>query len=353
MSARELRYQWFEEIRENEKFTFIATAHHLDDQVETFFINLLRSTGIAGLHGILPLKGNIVRPMLFTTRMEIAAYATKHKLEFREDSSNADDKYLRNKIRHDVAPIFQKINPSFPQTLNDTIHRLRETETIFRKSMDETRNKIVKSERSIAKIRIRDLKELDPIDTYAFWILSPFGFHESVIHDILDSTEEDSGKTFYSPTHRLIRNREELIIDPLLTEKEQKQKDLIITIPENKKEIRKPIHLTFTKLSVDINFTIDPTKEVANLDLHKVTFPLTLRRWEKGDTFHPFGMDKKKKLSDFFIDIKLSVLEKENIMLLCSGSQILWIVGHRIDHRFRITSHTKEVLQVKWIGKNS
>ena len=353
MSARELRYSWFEAIRKNEHYSFIATAHHLDDQVETFFINLLRSTGIAGLHGILPKQGFIIRPMLFTDRNGIVAFALKHKLDYREDSSNADNKYLRNKLRHEIAPILQELNPAFPQTLNETIHRLRETETIFRTSIEETRNKIVRSEKGISKIRIAKLKELTPVDIFAFELLSPFGFHESVIRNILNSQEENSGKVFYSSTHRLICNRENLIIEPLPTEKERKPKDFIISIPENKREIRMPIHLMFTKTFVDKNFTIDLSKEIANLDLRKITFPLILRRWVKGDTFHPFGMDNKKKLSDFFIDVKLSIPEKENIWLLCSGSNILWIVGQRIDHRFRITSHTKEVLQVSWIVKNS
>lgn len=353
MAARELRYQWFEEIRVKEKYHSIATAHHLDDQVETFFINLLRSTGIAGFHGILPRQGNLVRPLLFTYRESIEGFARKYKLIFREDSSNLKTKYLRNKIRHEVIPIFRELNPAFPNILTETILRMRETEIIFRNVIEEARKKIIRKDKNGTHIRIEDLKKLTPVDIYAFELLSPFGFNEAVIRDILHSHDDSSGKFFYSSTHRLIKNREELILNPLPGKEESSLKNAGISIPENKKEIRKPIHLSFTKTATIKRFVIDPSKEVANLDLRKIMFPLILRRWKKGDSFYPFGMNKKKKLSDYFIDSKLSIPEKENTWLLCSGTHILWIVGYRIDHRFRVTSQTKEVFQVRWLkGKN-
>jgi len=351
MAARELRYQWFEELLLKEKYHSIATAHHLDDQVETFFINLLRSTGIAGFHGILPLQGNLVRPLLFTYRDSIEGFARKYKLNCREDSSNLETKYLRNKIRHEVIPIFRELNPAFPHILTETILRMRETEVIFRNSIEEARKKIIRKDKNGIHIRIEDLKKLTPVDIYAFELLYPFGFNEAVIRDILHSPDDSSGKIFYSPTHRLIKDREELILNPLPDKKESRLKNAEISIPENKKETRKPIHLTFTKTATGKKFSIDTSKEVANLDLRKIVFPLILRRWKKGDSFYPFGLNKKKKLSDYFIDNKLSIPEKENTWLLCSGIHILWIVGHRIDHRFRVTSQTKEVFQVRWIGK--
>jgi len=349
MAARELRYQWFEEIRIKEKYSSIATAHHLDDQVETFFINLLRSTGIAGFHGILPKQGNLIRPLLFSYRDDIEAFARKNKLAFREDSSNAETKYLRNKIRHEIIPVFRELNPAFPQILSETILRMRETETIFRYSIEEVQKKIIRNDITGTHIRTGDLKQLTPLDIYAFELLSPYGFNESVIRDILSSPDDASGKIFYSPTYRLIKNREELILNPLTSKKESRIQNAEISIPDNKKEIRNPVHLSFIKATAGKAFSIDPSREVANLDLRKIMFPLILRRWEKGDSFYPFGMNKKKKLSNYFIDIKLSIPEKENTWLLCSGRHILWIVGHRIDHRFRVTSQTKEVLQVRWL----
>ena len=349
MAARELRYKWFEEIRIKEKYSSIATAHHLDDQVETFFINLLRSTGIAGFHGILPKQGNIIRPLLFSYRDDIEAFARKHKLAFREDSSNAETKYLRNKIRHEIIPVLRELNPVFPQILSETILRMRETETIFRNSIEEAQKKIFRKDKSGMHIRTGELKKLTPVDIYAFELLSPYGFNEAVIRDILHSPDDASGKIFYSPTYRLIKNREELILNPLTSKQESRLQNAEISIPENKKEIRKPVHLSIIKATAGKTFSIDPSREVANLDLRKIIFPLILRRWKKGDFFYPFGMNKKKKLSNYFIDIKLSIPEKENTWLLCSGRHILWIVGHRIDHRFRVTSQTKEVLQVRWL----
>jgi len=354
MAARELRYLWFNELLEKEKYYAVATAHHLDDQVETFFINLLRSTGIAGFHGILPRQGNLIRPLLFSYRDNIEAFARKYRLAFREDSSNAEIKYLRNKIRHEVIPVFRELNPAFPHILTETIKRMRETEIIFRNSVEETRKKILRKDKKGTHIRIAELGKLAPAGIFAFELLSPFGFNEAVILDILHSFHDPSGKIFYSPTHLLIKNREELILNPLPGKEESLLMNAEFLIAEGKKEIRKPIHLSFLEKPKGIKSTIDPSKEIATLDVRKIVFPLILRRWKKGDSFYPFGMNKKKKLSDYFIDRKLSIPEKENAWLLCSGNYIIWIVGQRIDHRFRVTSQTKEVLQIRWLkGKNS
>jgi tRNA(Ile)-lysidine synthase len=214
------------------------------------------------------------------------------------------------------------------------------------------RRKIIRAEENSTHIRIEDLKKLAPPEIYAYELLSPFGFHEAVIRDILHSPDDTSGKRFYSATHRLIVNRDEFILNPLTSIKESRQETTGIRIPENKKELRKPVYLSFSKTATGKKFSIDPSREVANLDLHKIGFPLILRRWKKGDSFYPFGMNKKKKLSDYFIDCKLSIPEKENTWLLCSGTHILWIVGYRIDHRYRVTSRTKEVLRVRWMKEN-
>jgi tRNA(Ile)-lysidine synthase len=348
MAARELRYKWFEEVRSKANYLAVATAHHLDDQAETFFINLIRNTGIAGLHGILPKQGHIVRPLLFTGRDSIAAFGRKHRLKYREDSSNAETKYLRNKIRHEILPVFREISPAFPQVLAETILRLRETEVVFRNSVEEIRKKIVQSDCDGIHINMAELKKLTPPGIFTFELLSPFGFSEPVMEDILRLPEQASGQVFLSPTHRLIRNREELLLVPLKDKSGSRLKEKSISIPETKKEIRRPVRLSFSKISAGKNFRIDTSKETATFDLHKIIFPLTLRHWRKGDFFYPFGMNKKKMLSDYFIDNKFSIPEKENAWLLCSGTQILWIVGKRPDHRFSVTSKTKEVLVVRW-----
>lgn len=349
MAARELRYQWFEDIRLKENYHSIATGHQLDDQLETFFINLLRSTGIAGFHGILPRQGNLIRPLLFSYREDIVAFARENNLSFREDSSNLETKYLRNKIRHEIIPVFRELNQTFSQMLTGTIKRMRETEVIFRNVLDETRKKIIRQDMNGVRIHISELKKLTPIDIFAYELLSPFGFNETAISDILKLPVESSGSAFYSSTHRLIKDRKELIINPLSDKLESRVNVPEIIIHENRKELRKPIHLAFIKQTKDQNFSIDPSHEMAYFDVKKIVFPLILRRWEKGDSFYPLGMNRKKKLSDFFIDQKFSIPEKEDVWLLCSGSQILWIIGYRIDHRYRVTPRTKEVMQVKWI----
>jgi tRNA(Ile)-lysidine synthase len=349
MAARDLRYEWFEEIRSKENYKFIATAHHLDDQIETFFINLQRSTGIAGLHGILPIQKTLVRPLLFTFRKNIDSYARKHKLTYREDSSNAENKYLRNKIRHEIIPVFRELNNAFPQVLTENIQRIREAEVIFRNSIEGVRKKLIKKDKDGLHIILNELNKLVPVDTYAFELLSPFGFNESVIGDLLQSREEYTGKIFYSQTHRLVMHREEIILTPIPDKKDILLKNSEIIIPEERKEIRKPIHLKFVRKDAVKRSDIDPSENMANLDLRNIKFPLVLRKWKKGDSFYPLGMNKKKKLSDYFIDRKLSIPAKEKIWLLCSGKDILWIVGQRIDHRFRITPKTKEVLQVRWV----
>jgi tRNA(Ile)-lysidine synthase len=314
----------------------------------------LRSTGIAGFHGILPRQGSIIRPLLFAYRHDIELFARQNHLGFREDSSNLETKYLRNKIRHEVLPILRELNPGFPQILTENINRIRETEMIFRKAIDKARAEVFRKDKTGIHIRIDKLKGYSPIDLYAFEFLAPFGFNDSVISDILHSLDEPSGKTFFSPSHRLMKDRKELILTLLKKEKETGKDTEKISIPSSRKEIRKPLHLLFEKNIVTASYRIDRSQDAATFDLKKITFPLILRRWQKGDAFYPYGLNKKKKLSDYFIDCKFSITDKENTWLLCSGKDIIWIAGHRIDHRFRVTSRTKEVLQVKLLkGKKS
>jgi len=344
MAARELRYDWFEKLRVQEKYSFIATAHHLDDQIETFFINLLRGTGISGLHGIPPKQGIIVRPLLFTFRRQLEKFVSERGLPFREDSSNNSVKYIRNRIRHQILPLLKEINPEYDQATTETINRIREFEQIGFQVIDERRNQIIKRERDRHIIEIARLRALTPIGTFAWELLSPFGFNQSVIDDILACQDHVAGKTFFSPNHRLIKDRKHLIIMPL--EKEKKSRVYRISNFKVKKKIIQPLPLLFRKLPYTKTVEIPISKNCASLDCKKLEFPLTLRKWEAGDAFYPFGMNKKKKLSHFFIDEKFPLSDKENTWLLCSGRQIIWIVGHRIDHRFRITSQTKAILQV-------
>jgi tRNA(Ile)-lysidine synthase len=349
MAARELRYDWFEQLLEKEGFDYLATAHHKDDQIETFFINMMRSTGIAGFHGILTKQGKIIRPMLFASREEIEEFAKKKDLMYREDRSNQEIKYLRNKIRHELIPALAEINPGFSNILTENIYRIREAEKIFRDTIDKLRKTIVRHEKERISISINKIKKLSPVKTYLFEFLSPFGFNYAVAKDVSEVLNEEAGKQFYSHTHRLIKDRDDLIITPLVPVKKGEIEKTEFQILENNTRLRKPLNLILKKIVKNQDFQVDVSPRVANLDLHKITFPLKLRKWKNGDVFHPFGRDHRKKLSDFFIDNKFPIDIKENTWLLCSGEKIVWIVGHRIDNRYRITLKTKQVLQIKWV----
>ncbi len=363
MAARELRYRWFEEIREKERYDFIATAHHLDDQAETFFINLARGTGISGLHGILPLQGRLIRPLLFTTRGEIEEFIGATGLRYRSDSSNASVKYLRNKIRHELLPVLKEINPAIIASLADTMKRIREFEAVGQTVISGVRKKIVKPGKGQTKINISGLKALEPLHIFAWELLSPFGFNAAQLSDIIRSLDGESGATFLSPTHRLIRDREELIIKRTggqAVGRTGGQADgrtggqavgrtggRVYSVEKGVKIIHEPIALKFSLKKYSSALKIPSGREFASLDYDKLEFPLTLRKWVKGDAFHPFGMNRKQKLSDFFINCKMSLPEKEETWLLCSGKRIVWVVGHRIDNRFRVTAKTRQVLQIR------
>lgn len=346
MAARELRYAWFEEVREQNGFAFIATAHHLDDQVETFFINLLRGTGIAGLHGILPKQEKIIRPLLFATRHEIATYAAQNDIPFREDASNSEDYYLRNKIRHHILPQFHELNPGFNTSLNGTIERLRASEMVFRTAIEQTSRELIDQHDGRNTISIHKLHQLTPLELYLYELLSPFGFNESNIKSIHSALHGEPGKQFFSSTHRLIKDRDVLIILPIETSKGFNAPPEVY-IETSDQEITNPLSLKLECLPRREIVQIDPSPTIATLDASKLIFPLLLRKWQKGDFFYPYGKMGKKKLSDFFIDEKLTLEEKERCWLLVSDDAIAWVVGYRIDHRFRVTKSTKEVIQIK------
>lgn len=346
MAARELRFKWFQELLETENYDYVAAAHHLDDQIETFFVNLSRGTGIAGLHGILPKHGNIIHPILFVYRKEIEKYITENKIEFREDSSNKSTKYKRNKLRHNILPLFEELNPNFSETITKNINLLKESEIIFRKEINRVKRKAVHSKSGKTFINIKILKSYNQTSTYLYEFLIEYNFSFALVEDILKSMDEISGKQFYSDTHRLLKDREYLIIAPISADEENKFGDDYF-IEKDQSEINKPLNLTFNLIDNSEDFKILKQSSIASLDYSKIEFPLILRKWKKGDYFYPFGMNKKKKLSDFFINEKISIIDKENIWLICSGEKIAWIVGHRIDNRFCISKNTKQIFQIE------
>ncbi|MCD6112573.1 MAG: tRNA lysidine(34) synthetase TilS [Bacteroidales bacterium] len=343
MAARDLRYNWFFELLKKEKYKYIATGHHLDDQIETFFINIIRGTGIAGLHGIISKQNNIIRPLLFAYRNDIEAFLKKNNIPFRTDSTNNSVKFMRNKFRNLILPQLYQINKNYKKTIINDIERLKDAEFIYKTKINEVKkNILIKGGKNIL-IPIEKLKELNPLRTYLFEFLSSYNFNFSTVEDIISRLDDISGKQFFSSSHRLIKDREYLIISEL--DKKSEANAIEFFINENDLFINTPVSLKFKKLIYNKDFIISKDKFIACFDKDKLKFPLQIRKWEKGDYFYPFGMNKKKKLSDFFIDEKFSLLEKEKIWLLCSDNDIVWIIGKRIDNRFRIRNNTKNIFQ--------
>ena len=347
MAARELRYDWFANLRKAYGYQYIATAHHLDDQIETFFINLIRGTGISGLHGILPKQGALIRPLLFAYRHDIEHYAVEKNIKYRNDSSNDSTKYIRNKIRHELLPILRELNPDFAANLTNTIFRLRDIDTIASTCINRWKDEVISRKGDTWYIDGNRLSIAEPKKTLTWELLSPFGFNQSQIQNILSGLDTDTRTLFLSPGYRAVKNRRQIIIQPLIPL--PKEKPVPIRDFKNMKSLRKPIRLKMQKVDDTFHYVIEGSHLVANLDSGKLEFPLLLRQFKPGDSFYPFGMNKKKKLSDFLINEKLSLPEKENTWLLCSGSKIVWVVGRRIDHRFRITSRTTKILRVEYI----
>lgn len=343
MAARELRYSMFKNLMTAQGFSLLATAHHADDSAETFFINLLRGTGIAGLHGILPKHDNIVRPLLFATRKDIFDFAKANNIPFVEDSTNEETQFLRNKIRHRLFPLLKDLCPNFDTVIKKDIDRLRETEIVFRSVIERLRADIIEKESNICKINIDRLKKLHPIRILLYELLSEYGFNETDSNNVLASLDKESGKQFFSKTHRLLKDRNYLFITPLNADQHQER----YLLNESQNMVNEPIHLVLETLE-DLTFVnISKDRNIAMFDKDMLQFPLVLRHWKQGDAFVPFGMRKSKKLSDFFTSEKYSLIEKQQQWLLCSGDDIIWIVGRRTDNRYRISEKTKTILKIE------
>lgn len=339
-AARELRYRWFETLLADEKYDFLATAHHKDDHIETFFINLLRGCGISGLHGILSKRGNIVRPLLFATREEIEKYAKTHRLSHREDVSNQTTKYTRNKIRHLLAPVLKEINPDYQNIINDDIARLQEAEKIYQARIRQLTDEIVsETKNGVLALDIQKLSQTEAPQTVLFEILAPYGFKKEAVSDIVNSLGGQSGKQFFSKEYVVLKDRRKLLLDKIQSAQEEE-----FTIAENDYEILRPLHLTFEIVDNSAFFSVPRSKNVVCFDRDKLVFPLTLRKARQGDKFIPFGMKKSKKLSDFFIDEKLSRIEKEQIWLLCAGEEIIWVVNRRRSALYPVDDKTKSII---------
>lgn len=343
MAARELRYGWFEDLIREHHFAYLATAHHADDSAETFFINLLRGTGIAGLHGILPKHGNIVRPLLFATKKDIKDFAEREHIPYVEDSTNSQADVMRNKIRIRLLPLLKELNPNFDSVMRKNIERLRDTESVFRDAVQRVKNEIVQRENDYVKIPVEKLCTLSPARIYAYEILSDYGFNETVASGISSIRDAESGRQFFSRTHCLLKDRDYLYITELAKQGEPQS----FFVKENQTLVSCPLSLRLETIERQNLTSVPKNKNIAILDKERLSFPLELRHWTSGDRFVPFGMRKEKKLSDFFTAEKYSRIEKERQWLLCSAGEIVWVVGRRLDERFKVCAGTKTVLRIE------
>lgn len=338
VAARDLRYNWFYELLETENYDYILTGHHADDNIETFLINLSRGTGLEGLVGIPEQNDKIIRPLLPFSREEIAKYANANGIKWREDSSNASDKYLRNKIRHDLVPLLKELNPQFISSFQKTQSFLQQSQQMVEDASIMVYQQVAKQDEDEIRFDLKQLKKLPNYRSYLYQWLNEFGF--LAWDDVYDLVDSQSGKQVFSPNFRLLKDRDFLLLCPINTEIEVKD----YFIAEDTKEVNIPLNLTFCKVS-DISVGSNTTIFV---DQDKLQFPLVLSRWREGDYFQPFGMEgKSKKVSKLFKDEKLSLIEKENVWILWSGETIVWIVGVRQDERFRVSESTQNILKIQ------
>jgi tRNA(Ile)-lysidine synthase len=342
LAARKLRYAWFEELIAENQLDYLLTAHHLDDSLETFLINLTRGTGIEGLTGIPQLNQNIVRPLLIFSRDEIVAYAKENEIAWREDSSNSSTKYLRNKLRHEVAPVLKSLNPAFMDSFKETLNHLQQAQSLAEDAAVLVYQQVVAEKQGQKHINIQQLKRLPNYRAYLYQWLSPFGF--TAWDDIYALTETQAGKFILSGNYRLLKDREVLILEEL-----KEGETTVYYIESTDSKLVYPISIELLKTNEVFN---NSTKNEVFVNNELIKFPLSIRKWKESDYFYPLGMKgQKKKVSKYFKDEKMSLSDKENTWLLCSGDDIVWIVGRRADERFKVTKETTQILKIELLQK--
>lgn len=341
MAARELRYNWFNQLCKKHGFNYVAIAHNADDAIETFFINLIRGTGLHGLLGIKPKNQLIVRPLLFAHRQNISQWCSINNISFREDSSNKNDYYLRNKLRLNILPLFDAISEVFRQTMYNNLIHLNNAETIYQLYVHEfEKNNIIKNEHS-TQVVIKNLVEHTLGATLLYEILKTYNFSAATAQQIFDTLLHEAGKTFYSNTHRVIKDRDYLIV--IENAEQPTNEKYYLDLDTDLNQLPVNIKIDFYNAN---DYSIKHNSNIAAFDADKIEFPLIIRKWNKGDYFIPLGMQGIKKVSDFFIDQKLNLKQKEDTWLLTSGEHIVWIMGYRIDNRFKITPSTSKVFEI-------
>jgi tRNA(Ile)-lysidine synthase len=338
-TARDLRYAWFEQTRQENNYDYIVTAHHANDNIETLLMNFFRGTGIKGLHGILPKQGKIIRPLLFTNKKMIEQFAKERALEFVLDYTNAQNDFTRNYFRNELVPAIQKVFPAVEDNLLKNIERFNEAEQLYQQSVSLHKKKLLEIKDNEIHISLLKLQQTIPLSTIVYEIIKDYNFTAHQTEEVIDLLKSESGKYIRSSTHRIFKNRKWLIIAP-----NQTGEAANILIEANDKTI------IFEGGLLQIESVLQPSaiyqqSSIAQLDAADIQFPLLLRKWKAGDYFYPLGMNRKKKLGRFFTDQKLSLTQKENIWVIESHKKILWVIGMRIDDRFKITRSTKKIVQ--------
>ena len=339
LAARKLRYDWFNEVLEKENYDYLLTAHHLDDQVETFLINFTRGTGLEGLTGIPSQNGKIIRPLLPFSREEIENYTKENQISWREDSSNASDKYLRNKMRHAIIPILKELNPSFLASFQKTLNHLNETNNLSEDASKMVYEKVVEEFDDKIEINIQQLLQFNNYKSYLYQWLKEYGF--TSWEDIFDLVSAQSGKQVFSETHVVLKDREKLIV--FSQSKNEELQEYFIN--EKVKTLKVPLNISLCKVD-NISNT---TNNIIFVDEDKIQFPLVVRKKQEGDIFQPSGMEGKKKLSKYFKDEKYSLIDKEKQWILASNNTIVWIIGKRADQRFLAHETTQNIIKIEII----
>jgi tRNA(Ile)-lysidine synthase len=343
MAARDLRYRWFEQLRKDQGAVAVAVAHHRDDSVETVLLNLIRGTGIRGLTGIKPRNGNVIRPLLCCDREAVLEYIEQRGLTFVTDRSNLLNEYRRNKIRLEVLPLLESIQPSVRESIARTMDHLGETEILYEQAIAEAKSRLCpdcknRSSANQLKISLSALELEKAPQSVLYELLSEYGFGRADVQSVWKNRWGSSGRVYFSHTHRLVFDRDCILVSDLPV-----QEIAEYPLEEVQTAISEPISLKCQFVKPGQDYKISTSKSMAFLDAEKLLFPLIIRHPKKGDNFIPFGMHGRKLISDYCIDCKLNALEKEALWLLCSGKDVVWVIGERIDNRFRVDDTTKRV----------
>lgn len=346
MAARELRYEWLKKIQQAHDFQWIATAHHLNDSTETFLYNFAKGTGIRGLHGIPIQNEQIIRPLSFASKQEIIDFANLYEVDYREDASNEKDVYARNKIRHHIIPVLKELNPDFESIAAQNFRRIREAEFLYDFAIQNLKKEIITEEDNIININLQKLADYQfAAPTLLYEWLKPYHFNNNQITQMLSA---EVGAFFYSPTHRLLVDRLHFIIEKSTVVTTNQQ----FVIHSGTRDFDSNVGKLTFELKTGQPGAFVNDSFVVYLDAEKLTFPLTLRHWRAGDFFYPLGLSgKTQKLQDFFTNQKLSRFEKDRVWLLEAGGAICWIIGYRLDERFKITPHTKSYWVIRFESK--